>query len=1152
VNRSWLALAWRAASLLALVACVERPSIVSQTGEVHTQGLCSGRAEQGCSCAPGSASESCFLPDRPLEHDQVMCSEGTRACRDGVWSGCENIHEYLFHSTVDTQQIVNPAAYAPICSRCDPRCFKAIDNLRAADGTAGGNVAFAPGGGLTLLPLDAGVADAGDAGTSLTGCVALAVCCAGLTGPLNTGCSATASAGNNAVCDTERDVYCPSETVSGPVTGCTVGSGADSDCDGIPNVVDNAVGRPLASTDTRTIFHQLDVGESGSNSLNVGFKLNNADVYILFDATGTMADERMNLEGLLTTGDVVSCAQLGQCCGANATCKSVADANNATNCYAAQLTYCGSHLDCTDTDADGLPNNELRTTGVVGAIRCLVGTAWFGLGQFREIPVHREAEPDPCLAEGCRYGDRDEQVFRHLVDMTPDHDRVRTALAGINMNFNWDEPEGGWMALNSVVTGKGHYFGMNRPAVADRSAAQGCPAGAFGYPCFRAGAIPIVVMFTDAPHHNGPGDATSDPSNCNGRGAGCPYADLTALNSWTSASSDSASDKTAQFVSAQAERSDTAYDIGNIRGRYVTLVGDTTYMRPDYPASVIGCSGADDGVDALIRFDISAGGQSDINFHLTKNDAYTNSLYGRWDPWPLAKGLDDPTPATDFGSIVSVFNGRPEDVGSTATNKLEQCMSDAQPVTLRNSNWDTRAVNFTIKLKPGTYYVSIKGVRAVDKGRFQLQIGETSARVTTSYSAPTWSETKTALATSGIRVIPVLSTGGYTNNFVATAEAQAKLVAMASGAVRADGTPIWNEIGNDGADTGKAIVSGVAELARFMAMDVSLVPVYLPDAGASRFVINVVPQNSAGCLQPHPLLDATSACSGSSALYRCDTQYSCRPGAIPKYRVTFTNPSTTPVPPNPGNPYGGYLFKLQLKGNDKYVLGEVPVFIIPSNRMVPPPPTVWQTSGVYEQQITAVDCLRRVTADGGVAVDLQTTLLPQWEDLYAHVDVPVGTSVDFELCTADAAEDLATKCVWGVAAQKVTVTARGTCTTDAECRNIPGYGTGKCATGGTCQFINPPKIFRNVRCLDDSICQNELLEAGDFFISSHCETTTGAYGYGYCVASSVPIDVGATLSRSQAAKFFSQVRITLHSDSTRLLTPTLYDWYLTYACQESL
>jgi hypothetical protein len=32
-----------------------------------------------------------------------------------------------------------------------------------------------------------------------------------------------------------------------------------------------------------------------------------------------------------------------------------------------------------------------------------------------------------------------------------------------------------------------------------------CPAGYFGYPCFRPGAVPIIIMMTDITFHNGPG-----------------------------------------------------------------------------------------------------------------------------------------------------------------------------------------------------------------------------------------------------------------------------------------------------------------------------------------------------------------------------------------------------------------------------------------------------------------------------------------------------------------------------------------------------------------------------------------------------------------------------------------------------------------------
>jgi hypothetical protein len=1116
---------------------------------------CGGTAGTQKSASLGSCStgavQSCFLPDRPLPDDQVMCTEGTRVCRAGAWSACEHTHEYLAPAATDRQQLVNNTPGGlPTCSICDILCFKAVDNLLSDAGTADGSVAFATGGGLTLQAADAGP---GDAGPTLSECMTLSLCCSSLVGTLNSACNSTASANVAANCQSDLATYCPSGTITGPVSGCTLGTGADSDCDGIPNVVDSTVGPPFSSTNNQTIFHQLGVGDSASNDIDVAYKLSDADVYLLLDTTGTMGPERQNLEDLLTTGNLADCAQLDQCCGSDTTCAGIVAANNATDCHSAQLTYCSGYANCADTDGDGAPNNELKALGVVGGIRCVVGSAWFGLGQFRELPAHSEPEQVPCLAEGCRYGDRDEQLFRNLVDMTVDYNRVRSALAGVQMNYNWDEPEGGFLALNSVVTGRGHYFGIDRPAVADRSAGEGCAPGSFGYPCFRGDAIPIVVMFTDAPHHNGPGNSTSDPSNCSGRGAGCPYQDLTSLNVWNSSATDSASDGTAHFVSAQSEAATSAVDFGEISGRYLSVVGDTTYMNPDYQGSAVGCGAADAAADALLRFELGdRGGDVDINFHLTKNNAYSDSFYGQWVPWSLAPGSDDPTPATQFGSVVSVFRGTPDDLGGSGT--LVKCVSDAQPSTLQGSNWDTKAVDFTVKLKDNsTYYVAIKGVRASDRGGFQLQFGETSAKIKASYTAPTWSETRAAVQASGVRVLPVLATGGGTSTFDGTARAQAKLIAQVSGAVRQDGTPIWHEIQNDGSATGQAIVTSVAELAQHLAMNVSLVAVDGPDPGASLFGISVTPQNSPGCLVPHPLVASDGSCVSSGPTYNCNTQYNCRPGAEPKYRVTFTNPTSAPVPLNPMNPYGGYLFKLQLKGNDKYLLAEIPVFLIPMTQLPPAPGIVYNTTGVYEQEVDDTGCKMGASTDAGTAVDLNSSSLPSWSDLYFNADIPQGTSLDFELCTAESSAALSS-CVWnadGGPRPKITVSTYGACTTDSDCLNVPGYGSGLC-TNGSCRFINAAKIFPDLSCSDDSQCPNGPLGAGKYLIRSRCETTPGAYGYGACVALSEPVDLGSTLLSSQNGQAFAKVHITFHSDELMTHTPTLYDWYLTYNCHTAL
>jgi hypothetical protein len=55
-----------------------------------------------------------------------------------------------------------------------------------------------------------------------------------------------------------------------------------------------------------------------------------------------------------------------------------------------------------------------------------------------------------------------------------------------------------------VITGDGGFMGMTYNYLSDRPA---CATGSVGYPCFRAGTLPVVVAFTDqAQYHNGPGN----------------------------------------------------------------------------------------------------------------------------------------------------------------------------------------------------------------------------------------------------------------------------------------------------------------------------------------------------------------------------------------------------------------------------------------------------------------------------------------------------------------------------------------------------------------------------------------------------------------------------------------------------------------------
>jgi len=56
-----------------------------------------------------------------------MCIEGTRYCRDGAWSGCEDLHTFPPPAAADPTSIVDPDAGLTPCSPCEVGCFLLTD-----------------------------------------------------------------------------------------------------------------------------------------------------------------------------------------------------------------------------------------------------------------------------------------------------------------------------------------------------------------------------------------------------------------------------------------------------------------------------------------------------------------------------------------------------------------------------------------------------------------------------------------------------------------------------------------------------------------------------------------------------------------------------------------------------------------------------------------------------------------------------------------------------------------------------------------------------------------------------------------------------------------------------------------------------------------
>ncbi|MCK9463778.1 MAG: thrombospondin type 3 repeat-containing protein [Proteobacteria bacterium] len=142
-------------------------------------------------------------------------------------------------------------------------------------------------------------------------------------------------------------------------------------------------------------------------------------------------------------------------------------------------------------DTTGSMNGEISnlkgtlTSTIVPGLQAAIDSVWFGVGFFDDYPV----SPYGTAAT--------DSVFGLLQAMTPNVATAQDGVDALALHGGNDWAEGQVPALWAIATGEG-LGGFLDPQT-------GCPPGRYGYPCFRPGAMPIVILMTDAPFHNGPG-----------------------------------------------------------------------------------------------------------------------------------------------------------------------------------------------------------------------------------------------------------------------------------------------------------------------------------------------------------------------------------------------------------------------------------------------------------------------------------------------------------------------------------------------------------------------------------------------------------------------------------------------------------------------
>jgi hypothetical protein len=467
--------------------------------------------------------------------------------------------------------------------------------------------------------------------------------------------------------------------------------------------------------------------------------------------------------------------------------------------------------------------------------------------------------------------------------------------------------------------------------------------------------------------------------------------------------------------------------------------------------------------------------------------------------------LTDELPATDaMGNPIDYFLVMR---GNQTSGSYEIAIDDVRAATLacdddsavlREAGGLGHNAEITTWFDAGEYVAVLKAYDANDTGQWQLSIGDPTLEQPGLFGAKTWlgpagdgvNGIRDALVSKGVRVITVRS------STASVISDQANTLALATGAVGANGNPLNFTISSDGTGMGAAVIDAVSLLSGNLSMDVGVILKEEPDNPTPNFLFKVEAIDRPGdsC---DPPIDTDGDAEGLP-----DTHINCRPGATPRYKVTLENRAPPfNVPTNPSDPNGGWNMKLQLIGDGTYIVDQIPVYIIPEDVVPDPPTEIFETSGTYEQDINALGCV------GNEA--------PTWKSLQWNATLPGGTKLNWQLCGADTVAELET-CTFQSAAL---VQPGGACVIPEDCPN--GY----CDDSGVCHYAQGPACNQDADCGVDGAC-----------VSGACFWTDSV------------IDLKPALARGLQGRKLMRVRVVLSSNANRSRAPTIHDWRLNYYC----
>jgi hypothetical protein len=622
--------------------------------------------------------------------------------------------------------------------------------------------------------------------------------------------------------------------ITSSMSGGGIGN-IDLDMDGIPDVAEHCMGLGFATLANGScdpsvwILHALPMGNSVTDHQSYTFTFRSADVYILMDTTGSMGGELSRLRTDLTSGTFPA----GATCGVG--------------------------------------------QGVLGAIQCQIPSAYFGVGQHDDFPY--------CPDGRCYGWPGSDTIFINRLDMTSSVSAAQTAVNGLAIHNGADGPEGQIPAFDVISTGGGISGYL--------AARAGCAAGTWGYPCFRAGTIPVIINITDAPYHNGPGTPTPYPYCIGGTAGVLPPTSIGSCSG------------TGCTDHGFCRTTNAAIDFGDVTGRWVSYSGTTNASTvPDHLSWT--CGGSP-----------SSAGTGDMVFHFSLASTQTITIT---------------TEGSSFDTMIAVWS----QTGSSCPNRGSSpgyCNDDYSGVTSR----------LDVSLAAGDYYVIVDGYGG-SEGAFTLAIGQQSTGCSGATTVPpTFPGTVADLNAHGVRVITMQTCGNWSDPYCLEGEQHAIALGRATSSTTPSSTGLCATAtstncrstdayvyrGNaDGSGLSTNIVNAVVDLANYSRTDISARP--LNDTWGFTQLIETRGRTPATCTgAADPCWTIGPPVAGPTACW-----LGCTPGTGVDFDISFTN---THAPP------GLYFFEIDIvtvPGGS--TLARIPVRII-----VPGPSTVYAPSASY-------------------------------------------------------------------------------------------------------------------------------------------------------------------------------------------------------------